>query len=51
MCYSMYVRKLSQFVCVEISVGIVDLLITCALKNAITGEWSEDSSTVDSTCM
>jgi hypothetical protein len=48
---SMYVRKPSQFVCFVISVGIVDSLITCALIVAITGDWSDDNSKLDSTCM
>jgi hypothetical protein len=49
MCSSMYVRKLSQFVCIVISAGIVDLLIACVLIVAITGEWSDDTSKLDST--
>jgi hypothetical protein len=37
--------------CFVISVGVVDLLITYVLIVAITGEWSEESSKLDSTCM
>jgi hypothetical protein len=51
MCFSMYVRKLSQFLCCMISVRVVDLLITCVFTVAITGELSDDSSKLDSTCM
>jgi hypothetical protein len=50
MCSSMYVRKLSQFVRFVIGVGLIDVLIAYALILAITGELSEDSSELESTC-
>jgi vacuolar-type H+-ATPase subunit I/STV1 len=40
MCYYIYVRKLSQFVCYFVlSVGVIDLLIALALIVTFTGEW------------